>query len=92
MQETPTIDPAAIALLVQQHQILTDELTKVISALQLMVFGGILFFGCMILLAAWSVYSVNKRQKVLEGKFNLLVDLMLKAAEREVERRRGQSI
>lgn len=73
--------------LIRQHLELLDQIRNVYTALAIIAFLGLLFLVVVCGLAVWSVQMVNRRQSALEGKFTLLIDVLLEQArQRNVER------
>ena len=86
-----------LALLIKQHVDLLSEIQKLWVAFTVIVVLGLIFLVAMLLAAAWSVYVVNKRQTgnvvgikegqaALEGKFSLLIDVLLETEKNRRER------
>jgi len=75
------------AELARQHVALLSSLAQLWTIFVVLVLLGLAFLVCMFLLAAWSVNRVNKRQIDLEGKFTLLIDVLLQSEAN----RRGSS-
>lgn len=66
------------------------EVQNVYIALAIACMIGLVVMLCIFGVAAWSVRSVNRRTANLEGKFTLLIDVLLKQAEREIAARKVQ--
>ena len=79
---------ADAATLLQQHSQLMAEVTNVYLALAVCAFIGVIFLAAMIGAAVWSVRMVNNRQRELEAKFTLLIDVLLERARRDIAARR----
>jgi len=70
------------------------DLDRIWLGLLFVIFLMMLFIGVVIAAAAWSVRlvinSVEKRQLELEGKFTLLIDILLEDARRKNELRKTE--
>ena len=79
--------PDEISAIYQQHATIMSEIQQIYLALAVVAFLALLFLACMFGAAAWSVRMVNNRQRELEGKFSLLIDILLERARREMQAR-----
>lgn len=88
--------PDETTALFQQHAALMGEIQNVYVALAIFAFIGLAFIVLMFGAAAWSVRMVNGRQRELEGKFSLLIDVLLQRARNDIEARavtvQGQTV
>ena len=79
-------------MLVGQHATLIEQLDRIWIVLLLLVFMELLFMAAMVAAAAWSVKtvvgSVGTGQAELEGKFRLLIDILLEDARRRNQEQR----
>lgn len=74
--------------LIRQHIEIAANIERLWYVFVVLVFLGLVFLGTVIALAAWSVNNVNKRQGDLEGKFGLLIEVLLTT---EGNRRSGRA-
>lgn len=75
--------------LIRQHVELVAKLDQLWAAFIILILLGLMFLVSMLLAAAWSVHTVNKRQLSLEGKFNLLIDVLLQTEKNRREKDHG---
>lgn len=87
---------AIVDAVITGHAAILTEMQHVEILLLAGVFLMVIMTGIMFVLSAWGVQRVTNRQAQfgqrivdLEGKFNLLVDILLKAAEERMHERDG---
>jgi dolichol kinase len=81
------VSDSAVVELLSQHVQLISQVERLWTVFIVLAFLGALLIVVILFAAVWSVRTVNRQQRELEGKFTLLIDILLEGVKRERERR-----